>query len=148
MMSAIIAVAVTVRPPPPMPCRAREPISHVIDSERPASIEATVNSTMLPMKIDLRPNRSPNLPPRIVAIVWVSRYAVTTQLMCSAPPRSPTIVGSAVATIVESRAASRIPPMISAKATLRAPDPSSSGASVSENSLSTVSTWLIPRTLV
>ena len=99
-----------------------------------------MNSTMLPMKIDLRPNRSPNLPPRIVAIVWVSRYAVTTQLMCSAPPRSPTMVGSAVATIVESRAASRMPPMISAKATLRAPDPSSSGASASENSLSTVST--------
>ena len=27
---------------------------------------------MLPMKIDFRPNRSPNLPPRI-AMVWVSR---------------------------------------------------------------------------
>ena len=84
-----------------------------------------MNSTMLPMKIDLRPNRSPNLPPRIVAMVWVSRYAVTTQLMCSAPPRSPTIVGSAVATIVPSSAARSIPPMISAKATLRAVDPSS-----------------------
>ena len=96
-----------------------------------------MNRTMLPMKIDFRPNRSPNLPPRIVAIVWVSRYAVTTQLMCSAPPRSPTIVGSAVATIVESSAASSIPPMISAKATLRAVDPSGCGSSAAEMSSTT-----------
>ncbi len=143
MMSAIIAVAVTVRPPPPMPCRAREPISQVIDCDRPASIEATVNSTMLPMKIDLRPKRSPNLPPRMVAMVWVSRYAVTTQLMCSAPPRSPTIVGSAVATIVESSAASSIPPMISEKAMLRAAEPSSGGSSASERSSSTTAAWVI-----
>jgi len=139
MMSAIIAVAVTVRPPPPMPWSARDPISHVMDCESPASIEATVNSTMLPMKIDLRPKRSPNLPPRIVAIVWVRRYAVTTQLMCSAPPRSPTMVGSAVATMVESSAASSIPPMISAKATLRAVDPRGSGSSAAERSSSTAS---------
>ena len=141
MMSAIIAVAVTVRPPPPMPCSARDPISQLIDSERPASIEATVNSAMLPMKIDLRPNRSPNLPPRIVAMVWVRRYAVTTQLMCSAPPRSPTIVGSAVATIVPSSAARSIPPMISENATFRAVDPSTGGSSVRERS-STDSTWV------
>ncbi len=36
-----------------------------------------------------------------------SRYAVTTQERCSRPPRSPTIVGSAVATIVWSSDASR-----------------------------------------
>ena len=34
---------------------------------------------------------------------------MTTQDMCPAPPRSPTIVGSAVDTIVWSRAASSIP---------------------------------------
>src|SRR5581483_3288430 len=38
--------------------------------------------------------------------VEASRYAVTTQETCEVPPRSPTIVGSAVETIVWSSAAS------------------------------------------
>ena len=40
--------------------------------------------------------------------VDASMYAVTTQDRCSAPPSSPTIVGSAVETIVWSRGASNI----------------------------------------
>jgi hypothetical protein len=40
-------------------------------------------------------------------IVEASRYAVTTHERCCRPPRSPTIVGSAVATIVWSSEASR-----------------------------------------
>ncbi len=43
-----------------------------------------------------------------VAIVEASRYAVTTHASCEIPPRSPTIVGSAVDTIVESSDASSI----------------------------------------
>ena len=60
-------------------------------------------------KMSLRPNRSPNLPASTVAIVSASRYDDTTQVRWSAPPRSPTIVGSAVDTIVWSSAASSIP---------------------------------------
>ncbi len=55
-------------------------------------------------KISLRPNRSPNLPASTVAIVSASRYDDTTQDRWPAPPRSPTIVGSAVETIVWSSA--------------------------------------------
>src|SRR6185503_4045355 len=43
-----------------------------------------------------------------VTMVCASRYAVTTHEMCAKPPNSPTIVGKAVATIVESRAAKSI----------------------------------------
>ena len=44
-----------------------------------------------------------------VELVEASRYAVTTQERWFNPPRSPTMVGSAVATIVWSSAASIIP---------------------------------------
>ncbi len=47
------------------------------------------------------------------------------------------MVGRAVATIVESSAASSIPPMISANATLRAVDPSGCGSSAAEMSSTT-----------
>src|ERR1043165_2919426 len=43
-----------------------------------------------------------------VTIVCASRYAVTTHEMWASPPNSPTIVGNAVATIVESRASKSI----------------------------------------
>jgi len=43
-----------------------------------------------------------------VTIVSASRYEVTTHEMCSSPPRSPTMVGSAVETIVWSSEASSI----------------------------------------
>ncbi len=70
-------------------------------------------------KSTLRPNRSPNLPTSTVATVSARRYAVTTHDMCAAPPRSDTIVGSAVPTIVWSSAASSMPSMIVTKTTLR-----------------------------
>ena len=63
----------------------------------------------LSWKTSLRPNRSPNLPASTVAIVSVSRYDVTTHDTWAPPPRSPTIVGSAVETIVWSSAASSMP---------------------------------------
>src|SRR5471032_448468 len=54
----------------------------------------------------LRPNRSPNLPYSGTTIVDVSKYDVTTHDRLSSPPSSPTIVGSAVETMVWSNAAS------------------------------------------
>ena len=50
-----------------------------------------------------------------VAIVEASRYAVTTHESCEMPPRSPTIVGSAVDTIVWSSDASSITSINAAK---------------------------------
>ena len=52
---------------------------------------------------------SPSLPQSGVEAVEASRYAVTIHDRCEAPPRSPTIVGNAVATIVWSSAASNMP---------------------------------------
>ena len=57
----------------------------------------------------LRPYWSPSLPHSGVEAVVASRYAVITQEMWFSPPRSPTIVGRAVDTMVWSSAASRMP---------------------------------------
>jgi hypothetical protein len=64
---------------------------------------------MAAWKKRLRPYMSPSLPHNGVDAVEARRYAVTTQDRCEAPPRSPTIVGSAVETIVWSSAANSIP---------------------------------------
>src|SRR5258708_22145206 len=54
----------------------------------------------------LRPNRSPNFPYKGTTIVDVSKYDVTTHDRLSSPPSSPTMVGSAVDTMVWSSAPS------------------------------------------
>ena len=54
----------------------------------------------------LRPYWSPSFPYTGPATVEESRYAVTTQERSETPPRSPTIVGNAVETIVWSSEAS------------------------------------------
>ena len=63
---------------------------------------------MAPWNSLLRPYWSPSLPHSGVATVLARMYAVTTQDSRDSPPRSPTIVGSAVDTMVWSSAASRI----------------------------------------
>lgn len=59
----------------------------------------------------LRPYWSPSLPHSGVEAVAASRYAVTTHDRWLSPPRSLTIVGSAVDTIVWSSAASSMASM-------------------------------------
>ena len=100
---------VTMSPPAPIPCSARIPTSHVMFSARPHRNEPITKMPVLTWKTSFRPNRSPNFPASAAAIVSVSRYAVTTQDRCPAPPSSPTIVGSAVETIVWSSAARNMP---------------------------------------
>jgi hypothetical protein len=68
--------------------------------ERPQSIDPTTNTTSANWKTTLRPSRSLTFPYRGTEIVEASRYAVTTHERWLRPPRSPTIVGRAVATIV------------------------------------------------
>lgn len=92
-----------------MPWIARAKISIVIPFEAPASTDPPTKTTALSWKTILRPKRSPNLPTSTVETVSASRYAVTTQAMCPPPPRSATMVGSAVDTIVWSSAASSMP---------------------------------------
>src|SRR4051812_29005224 len=87
---------------------ARNAINWVIPCASPHSADPIKKMTSATWSTRLRPYRSPSLPYSGVTIVTASRYAVTTQLMWSRPPRSPTIVGSAVETIVWSSEASSI----------------------------------------
>lgn len=127
MTSAISAIAVTSRPPAPMPCIPRQAISIVMFVAGPHRNEPVMKMITDAWKTTLRPKRSPNLPTSTVATVSASRYAVTTHDMCAAPPRSDTIVGRAVPTIVWSRAARSMPSMIVTKTMLRRSRLSSTG---------------------
>ena len=109
MTSAISAVAVTARPPAPRPCTARQAISQVMLPANPQNADAPTNRPAETWKTSLRLNRSPNLPASTVDTVSASRYDDTTHDRWLAPPRSPTIVGSAVDTIVWSSAESNMP---------------------------------------
>ena len=92
-----------------MPCTAREAISSIIEWASPEKIDPTRKITIAAWKNCLRPYRSPSFPHSGVDAVEASRYAVTTQDRWDSPCRSPAIVGSAVATIVWSSAASSMP---------------------------------------
>ena len=85
--------------------------------DSPQSIEPTRNTTSPTWSTILRPYWSPSFPYNGVTTVCASRYAVTTHERWSKPPRSPTIVGSAVDTIVASSAASSITSTSPAKTT-------------------------------
>lgn len=61
-MSAMIAWTPIMRPPPPMPWRARKAISSSMVRDQPASAEPMMNTTMANWKTPLRPKRSPSLP--------------------------------------------------------------------------------------
>src|SRR3954469_20633103 len=106
--SPIAAWALTISPPPPRPWIARKAINSVIPWARPHSADPIRKRTSAACSTTLRPSRSPSFPYSGVTIVTASRYAVTTHDRCARPPRSPTIVGSAVETIVWSSDASSI----------------------------------------
>ncbi len=103
------AIAVTISSPAAKPWTARQLISHGIPWARPQSMEAITKVAAAIWKSRLRPNWSPNLPASTVAIVSARRYDETTHDRWPPPPRSPTIEGSAVETMVWSSAASSIP---------------------------------------
>ena len=105
-MSPTMAWAPTIRPPLPRPWIARNAMSSNIDWLSPDSTEPTRKITIAAWKKIFRPYWSPSLPHSGVETVVASRYAVITQAMCEPPLRSPTMVGSAVDTIVWSSAAS------------------------------------------
>ncbi len=128
--------APTIRPPPPSPWTARNAISSIIEWDRPDSAEPTRKITIEAWKNVFRPYMSPSLPHSGVDTVEASRYAVMTQDRCDSPCRSPAMVGSAVATIVWSRAASSMPSssapmMISTRRGAMAAGPGSAAAAAS-----------------
>src|SRR5207302_1294063 len=79
--------------------------------------EPTRKMTIAVWSVPFRPYRSPNFPYSGPVTVDASRYAVTTHERCWSPPRSPTIVGSAVDTIVWSSDASRMTSISAPKTT-------------------------------
>ncbi len=81
----------------------------IIEPLSPASAEPIRKMTIAAWKKILRPYWSPSLPHSGVDAVEARMYAVTTQEMCDRPCRSPAMVGSAVATMVWSSAASSRP---------------------------------------
>ena len=107
--SPMIVWAPMMRPPPPMPCSARNAINMIIEPLSPASAEPIRKMMIAAWKKILRPYWSPSLPHSGVDAVEARMYAVTTQEMCDRPCRSPAMVGSAVATMVWSSAASSRP---------------------------------------
>ena len=84
-------------------------MSSTIDWLSPDRTDPARKITIAAWKKIFRPYWSPSLPHSGVETVAASRYAVMTQAMCEPPFRSPTIVGSAVETMVWSSAASSIP---------------------------------------
>ena len=144
MTSAISAVDVTVSAPPPSPCTARNVISSSMLFASPQKNEPTMNTSTPSWNTRLRPNRSPNFPASTVDTVSASMYAVTTQLTWPAPPRSPTMVGSAVDTIVWSSADSSRPSMIVTNTTfIWTRDSSGPPAAAGASPDSVTVTWLI-----
>src|SRR4051794_8142292 len=109
--SPIAAWADTMSPPPPRPWIARKAISSLMPCASPHSAEPMRKIVSAAWSTRLRPYRSPSLPYSGVTTVTARRYAVTTQERCCRPPSSPTIVGSAVETIVWSSDASSMTSM-------------------------------------
>ena len=91
--------------PAPRPWIVRKAMSWVMFWARPHSIEPPTNPARPIMKMGLRPYMSAMREYRGTVTVDASRYAENTQPYSDSPPRSPMIVGMAVATTVESSAA-------------------------------------------
>ena len=68
------------RPPAPMPCTARQPISGSIDPGSPAPTEPRMKIVMAIWTSSFLFSRSASLPQIGVVTVVVSRVAVTTQV--------------------------------------------------------------------
>jgi hypothetical protein len=105
----MMVMAMAISPPPPTPWIPRAMTSWTMSWAIPANADPTRKVTMANWNTTRRPTRSLIFPYSGTEAVELSRYAVTTHDRCSMPPSSPTMVGSAVATMVWSRAARRMP---------------------------------------
>src|SRR5664279_569010 len=103
-MSPAIVTLIGWTAPAPRPCTARNAISAGMLQAKPHRIEPSRKSPMPNSMIGLRPNRSDSLPYTGTETACASRYTENSQGNWENPPRSATIEGTAVATMVESRA--------------------------------------------
>src|SRR5664279_757404 len=103
-MSPAIVTLIGWTAPAPRPCTARNAISAGMLQAKPHRIEPSRKSPMPNSMIGLRPNRSDSLPYTGTETAWASRYTENSQGNWENPPRSATIEGTAVATMVESSA--------------------------------------------
>jgi len=113
-----VAIASVISPPAATPWTPRTMISSVMVCAMPHNADADTNVASAISSSRLRPWRSPSLPHSGVDAVAATTYAVTTHDRSVSRPRSPAIVGSAVARIVWSSTAGSIAATIAANASL------------------------------
>ena len=89
-----------MRPPPPTPWSARATISQVISGASAPIIDPVMKERMAKIRKGLRPNWSESLPYTGMVMVESKMKVAITQLICSTPCSSPTMVGSEGARMV------------------------------------------------
>jgi len=102
--SPMMICASGMKPPEPMPWMARNAISCVMLCAKPHSTEPSRKVASAVKIIGRRPYWSASLPYSGIVAVDASTYAVTTHDKWFMPPRSPTMRGRAVATMLWSSA--------------------------------------------
>src|SRR4051794_22290626 len=130
-MSPTIVTDIGCTAPAPTPCTTRAKISAGIDQATAQRIDPTMKSPILTRITGLRPWTSDNFAYSGVVTACASRYPENSHGNSAKSPSSPTIVGTAVASTVASRATRLIVSMIDASTGPRCdrnPTPSTASA--------------------
>ncbi|GAA4227261.1 hypothetical protein GCM10022254_14520 [Actinomadura meridiana] len=117
--SPVTANIELIRHPAAAPCTTRNAISQSMDGAAPHAADPAKKPSSPTNRTTRRPNRSPSRPDNGTVTLVASTYAVDTQASRSSPPRSPTIVGSAVPRTVASNEDIRPPSISPPKTTTR-----------------------------
>ena len=104
-MSPITVKVLDISTAAPAPCTPLKMISWSMFWDTPASADPSRNTPIPTMNSSFRPYMSDIRPTTGTRDVDITRYAATTQDIWLSPPRSVTILGRAVATMVMSSAA-------------------------------------------
>src|SRR5699024_5131113 len=103
-----IVIAIGWTAPAPNPCIKRKITSINIELAKPHKIDPIKKIKTPIINIGFLPNKSDNFPKIIIDTAFINKNDEKSQLYHEQPPRSPTILGIAVATIVPSIAAINI----------------------------------------
>src|SRR5699024_7823270 len=107
-ISQTLVIAIGWNAPAPNLCIKRKITSINIELAKPHKIDPIKKIKTPIINIGFLPNKSDNFPKIIVVTAFINKNDENTQLYNEKPPRSPTILGIAVATIVPSIAAINI----------------------------------------